>query len=74
MNGGNDFSTEPVTATIDNESRPTLVGGGGSGFINDILHNNASVPAPVTPMNISGGEKVSAPEKIDFSKLLIKKI
>ena len=71
MNGGNDFSTEPVTATIDNESRPTLVGGGGSGFINDILHNNASVPAPASP---SGGEKVSAPEKIDFSKLLIKKI
>jgi hypothetical protein len=69
MNGGNDFSTEPVTVTPENESRSTLVGGGGSGFIND-----AGVPAPALPINITGGEKVSAPEKIDFSKLLIKKI
>jgi hypothetical protein len=69
MNGGNDFSTEPVTVTPENESRSTLVGGGGSGFIND-----AGVPAPALPINITGEEKVSAPEKIDFSKLLIKKI
>jgi DNA-directed RNA polymerase II subunit RPB2 len=63
MNGGNDFSTEPgPSSSLDSQPIPQ---------IQDILPTNPSLP---TPMNISGGEKNAAPEKIDFSKLLIKKI